>query len=143
MVISNKVQTALDGKWRSLDGRPMHAAIVALSELHESLFADALTRSLGVGWEMRERGRDRHPALSISSVPEALVAEFSTRSRHIDTATDALINAYRSGHGHRPGPVTIMKLRAQATLTTRPAKEVRPLAELTAAKRDRYPLPAR
>jgi conjugative relaxase-like TrwC/TraI family protein len=137
VVISNKVQTVLDGKWRSLDGRPMHAAVVALSELHESLFADALTRSLGVRWEMRERGRDRHPALSISSVTEALVAEFSSRARHIDTATDALIDAYLDRHGHRPGAVTIMKLRAQATLSTRPAKEVRPLADLTSAWRTR------
>jgi conjugative relaxase-like TrwC/TraI family protein len=137
VVISNKVQTVLDGKWRSLDGRPMHAAVVALSELHESLFADALTRSLGVRWEMRERGRDRHPALSISSIPEALVTEFSSRSRHIDIATDALIAAYLDRHGHRPGPVTIMKLRAQATLSTRPAKEVRSLAELTAGWRER------
>jgi conjugative relaxase-like TrwC/TraI family protein len=137
VVISNKVQTVLDGKWRSLDGRPMHAAVVALSELHESLFADALTRSLGVRWEMRERGRDRHLALSISSVPEALVTEFSSRSRHIDIATDALIDAYLGRHGRRPGPVTIMKLRAQATLSTRPAKEVRSLAELTAAWRER------
>lgn len=137
VVISNKVQTVLDCKWRSLDGRPMHAAVVALSELHESLFADVLTRSLGVRWEMRERGRDRHPALSISSVPKELVAEFSSRSRHIDTATDALIDAYVDRHGHRPGPAAIMKLRAQATLSTRPAKEVRSLAELTAAWRER------
>jgi conjugative relaxase-like TrwC/TraI family protein len=137
VVISNKVQTVLDGKWRSLDGRPMHAAVVALSELHESLFADTLTRSLGPRWEMRERGRDRHPALSISSVPEALVAEFSSRSRHVDIATDALIDDYMVRHGRRPGPVTLMKLRAQATLSTRPAKEVRSLADLTAAWRDR------
>jgi hypothetical protein len=78
VVISNKVRTVLDGKWRSLDGQPMRAAVVALSELHESLFADALTQLLGVRWGMRERGRDRHPVLSISSVPEALVSEFST-----------------------------------------------------------------
>jgi conjugative relaxase-like TrwC/TraI family protein len=137
VVISNKVQTVLDGKWRSLDGRPMHAAVVALSELHESLFADALTRSLDVRWEMRERGRDRHPALSIRSVPEALVAEFSSRSRHIDVATDALIDGSLGRHGRRPGPVTITKLRAQATLSTRPAKEVRSLAELTEGWRER------
>lgn len=137
VVISNKVQTALDGKWRSLDGRPMHAVVVALSELHETLFADALTRSLGVQWEMRERGRDRNPAWVISSVPEALVAEFSTRSRHIDVETDKLIEAYVSKHGRRPNPVTIMKLRAQATLTTRPAKKVRSLAELTDEWRER------
>ena len=36
VVISNKVRTVLDGNWRSLDGRPMHAAVVALSELHET-----------------------------------------------------------------------------------------------------------
>ena len=68
VVISNKVQPVLDGKWRSLDGRPMHATVVALSEMHESVFANALTRSLGVQWELRERGRDRHPALLISTV---------------------------------------------------------------------------
>ncbi|NYN25709.1 relaxase domain-containing protein, partial [Salmonella enterica] len=61
VVISNKVQTVLDGKWRSLDGRPMHAAVVALSELHEAVFADHLTRMLGVSWEARDRGRDRNP----------------------------------------------------------------------------------
>jgi conjugative relaxase-like TrwC/TraI family protein len=137
VVISNKVKTVLDGKWRSLDGRPMHSAVVALSELHETLFADALTRALGVRWETRERGRDRRPAWAISFVPEALVAEFSTRSRHIDIETDELIETYVRRHGRRPGPATIMKLRAQATLSTRPAKHVRSLTELTGEWRAR------
>ena len=79
-VISNKVQTVLDGKWRSLDGRPMHAAVVALSELHEAVFADHLTRTFGVEWEARDMGRDRNPAWAIASVSEELVAEFSTRA---------------------------------------------------------------
>ncbi|GEP26451.1 hypothetical protein CLE01_10490 [Cryobacterium levicorallinum] len=140
VVISNKVQTVLDGKWRSLDGRPMHEAVVALSELHETLFADALTRSMGVQWEKRERGRDRHPAWAVSVVPEALVAEFSSRSRHIDVETDRLIEAYMASHGRRPNPVTIMKLRAQATLSTRPVKQVHSLADLTAAWRARAKL---
>ncbi len=82
VVISNKVQTVLDGKWRSLDGRPMHAAVVALSELHEAVFADHLTRILGVSWEARDLGGDRNPAWAVASVPEALVKEFSTRARH-------------------------------------------------------------
>jgi conjugative relaxase-like TrwC/TraI family protein len=137
VVISNKVQTLLDGKWRSLDGRPMHAIVVALSELHEALFADALTRSLGVTWEARERGRDRHPAWAVTSVPDALVADFSTRSRHIDIETDRLIAEYVARNGHRPTPVTITKLRAQATLATRPAKHVQSLAELTKGWRER------
>ncbi|UOR03331.1 relaxase domain-containing protein [Leucobacter allii] len=137
VVISNKVQTILDGKWRSLDGRPMHAAVVALSELHEAVFADHLTRMLGVSWEARDMGRDRNPAWAITAVPEALVKEFSTRARHIDAETDRLIGLYVETHGRRPSPATIMKLRAQATLSTRPEKEVRSLADLTSSWRER------
>ena len=137
VVISNKVQTVLDGKWRSLDGRPMHAATVALSELHEAVFADHLTRMLGVEWEARARGRDRNPAWAIANVPEELIAEFSTRARHIDEATDRLIDKYVAEHGRRPSATTIMKLRAQATLSTRPEKTVHSLADLTATWRNR------
>ena len=61
VVISNKAQTVLDGRWRALDGRPTHAAVAALSELHEALLADGLSRALGVAWEQREHGRDRNP----------------------------------------------------------------------------------
>lgn len=137
VVISNKVMTVLDGRWRSLDGRPLHAAVVAISELHEALFADGLTRLIGVPWEQRARGRDRNPTWAIATVPESLVAEFSTRSRYIDLETDRLIEAHTVTHGHRPGRATIMKLRAQATLSTRPVKHVRSIADLTAGWRDR------
>ncbi|MGC0142660.1 MobF family relaxase [Pseudactinotalea sp. Z1732] len=137
VVISNKVQTVLDGKWRSLDGRPMHAATVALSELHEAVFADHLTRSFGVFWESREMGRDRNPAWAVAAVPEELVAEFSSRSRHIEAEKNRLIAEYVDKHGRQPSTATIIKLRAQATLTTRPEKQVRSLADLTAEWRHR------
>ena len=137
VVISNKVQTAFDGKWRSLDGRPMHAAVVALSELHEAVFADHMTRTFGVEWEARDMGRDRNPAWAISTVPEELVQEFSTRARHIDAEKNRLIAEYVTRHGRQPSTATIIKLRAQATLATRPEKEVRSLADLTAEWRTR------
>lgn len=137
VVISNKVQTVLDGKWRSLDGRPMHAATVALSELHEAVFADHLTRAFGVEWEARGMGRDRNPAWAVTAVPEELVAEFSSRSRHIDMEKNRLIAEYVEKHGRQPSTATIIKLRAQATLTTRPDKQVRSLADLTAEWRER------
>lgn len=137
VVISNKVQTVLDGKWRSLDGRPMHAATVALSELHEAVFADHLTRAFGVEWEARDMGRDRNPAWAVTAVPEELVAEFSSRSRHIDVEKNRLIAEYVEKHGRQPSTATIIKLRAQATLTTRPEKQVRSLADLTAEWRQR------
>ncbi|MCH6470673.1 relaxase domain-containing protein [Sinomonas sp. 5-5] len=137
VVISNKAKTVLDGRWRSLDSRPMHAATVALSELHEAVFADHLTRALGVQWERRDRGRDRNPAWAITAVPEQLVGEFSVRSRHIEVEKDRLIAEYAARHGRQPSATTVIKLRAQATLTTRPEKEVRSLADLTAQWRQR------
>ncbi|KJL23476.1 Multifunctional conjugation protein TraI [Microbacterium oxydans] len=137
VVISNKVQTAHDGKWRSLDGRPLHAATVALSELHEAVFADHLTRAFGVGWEAREMGRDRNPAWAISAVPEKLVVDFSSRSRQIEQEKNRLIAEYVERHGRQPSPTTVIKLRAQATLATRPEKQVRSLADLTAEWRAR------
>ncbi|MCK3771278.1 relaxase domain-containing protein [Microbacterium aerolatum] len=137
VVISNKVQAVLDGKWRSLDSRPMHAATVAISELHEAVFADHLTRALGVGWESRDRGKDRNPAWAIATVPEALTSEFSSRSRRIDEEKNRLIAEYVTAHGRRPSATTIIKLRAQATLSTRPEKTLHSLAELTTGWRAR------
>ncbi|MDU1064797.1 MAG: relaxase domain-containing protein [Cutibacterium avidum] len=96
-----------------------------------------MTRTFGVSWEAREMGRDRNPSWAITHVPADLVAEFSTRSRHINEATDALIADYVTQHGTRPSPATIMKLRAQATLATRPDKRIRSLAELTVEWRTR------
>ena len=47
-VLSNKVPTVADGKWRSLDSRAVHAAVVAVSEYYNAVLADHLTRALGV-----------------------------------------------------------------------------------------------
>ena len=132
VVIANRARTAQDGKWRALDGRPLHDATVALSERHEAVFADHLTRALGVEWEQRERGPDRNAVWAIRGVPDELVAEFSSRSRAIDEEKDRLIEEYVARHGRQPSTTTIIRLRAQATLSTRPAKQVRSLADLTA-----------
>lgn len=137
VVISNKVLTVQDGRWRTLAGRPMHSAVVAVSELYNAALADRLTRTLGLGWEARERGRDRNPAWEIEGVPDELVAEFSTRSRHIEAEKDRLIAEYVAKHGRQPSARVVLKLRAQATLATRPEKQVRSLADLTGEWRQR------
>ena len=137
IVISNKVLTVQDGRWRTLAGRPMHSAVVAVSELYNAALADRLTRILGLGWEARDRGRDRNPAWEIAGVPDELVVEFSTRSRHIEAEKDRLIAEYVTAHGWQPSARTVLKLRAQATLATRPEKQVRSLADLTNEWRQR------
>ncbi len=137
VVIANKAQGAHDGKWRSLDGHPMHMAVVALSEHYNAVLADHLTRNLGLAWETRDRGERRNPAFEIVGVPDELIAEFSSRSRDIEIATDTLIADFVARHGRRPSSKAILRLRAQATLTTRPEKTVHSLADLTTGWRER------
>jgi conjugative relaxase-like TrwC/TraI family protein len=136
VVIANRVQ-ATDGKWRTLDGRPLHAAVVAISEHYNAVLADGLARMLGVGWEQRDRGRDRNPAWEITGVPEALIREFSSRSVDIDAEKDRLIERYAAEHGRQPSAQTVIRLRQQATLSTRPDKTLHSLAELTVQWRER------
>lgn len=68
-----------------------------------------------------------------------LVAKFATRARHIDAATDRLIDQYITEHGRRASTATFMKLRAQTTLSTRPEKTVYSLDDLTKKRRNRAP----
>jgi conjugative relaxase-like TrwC/TraI family protein len=131
VVISNKTLTALDRKWRSLDSRAMHAWAVIVSELHQAVFADHLTRALGVDWEPRSRGRDRNREWGIADVPQSLSKLFSSRATAIDAAADDLIKQYVDKHGHRPGRAVLHRIRNQASLATRPPKQTRSLAALT------------
>jgi conjugative relaxase-like TrwC/TraI family protein len=136
LVIANRAQ-GLDGRWRTLDGRPIHAAVVALSEIATTMLMDRVHRELGLEWEQRERGGRRAPAWEIKGVPEALIAEFSSRSHDIDAEHDRLIAAYVSQHGRRPSRQVVIRLRQQATIITRPAKNLHSLAELTGQWRSR------
>ncbi len=137
VVIANKVQTALDGKWRSLDGRPIHAAMVALSEHYRAVLADHLTRTLGLTWQRRDRGADRNTCWDLTGVPEELLELFSSRAAAIGAVKDELVAAYVAEHGHHPTARTVLKLRQQATLATRPDKTVTPLAALMTSWRER------
>ena len=137
VVVANRVCAARDGKWRTLDSRPMHAAVVTLSALYNAVLADRLTRVLGVGWDCRDRGRDRNPAWEITGVHNDLISEFSSRSHDIDKEKDRLIGQWVAEHGRQPSRKQILLLRQQATLTTRPDKHLHSLAELTEGWRDR------
>ena len=137
VVVANRVRAVGDGKWRTVDSRPMHAAIVTMSALYNAVLADRLTRVLGVGWDARERGRDRNPAWEITGVKDDLINEFSSRVHDIDAAKDRLIAEYVATHGRQPSTKMILQLRQQATLETRPHKQVHSLAELTEQWRHR------
>lgn len=137
VVVANKVLTVMDQRWRSLDGRPVFASRTGLSEHYNALLADQLSRDLGIEWELRQRGADRNPQWDIVGIGDELIAEFSSRTREIELKKDELIAEYVARHGRVPSAKTIVELRAQATLATRPAKETRSLADLTVQWRQR------
>ena len=137
VVVSNKVLTQMDGRWRSLDGRPgIRLADRALGALRRAGRGSAGARArrrvgdaaAGSGEECAVGGRRRQRR------PDQRV---SSRTREIELKKDALIAEYVARHGRLPSAKTIVELRAQATLATRPPKEVRSLADLTAEWRQR------
>ncbi|MFC4245151.1 MobF family relaxase [Gryllotalpicola reticulitermitis] len=136
VVVGNKVQ-GLDGKWRAPDGRPLFASVVALSEIYNAVLSDRISASLGLGWEQRQRGPNRTPAWELEVVPDELLDEFSNRTHDINAEADRLIQAYLDVHGRFPARATILHLRQQATLSTRPEKEPHSLSELTQGWRTR------
>lgn len=137
VVISNKVKTTADGRWRSLDGNPMFEAIVPLSAHYNAVLADHITRLFGIEWEQRDRGKNHNAAWELAPVPEKLIWEFSSRGSDVDQETDRRVAEYIAQHGRRPSPVKVMEIRARATLSTRPDKEVRSLFDLTTDWRGR------
>jgi conjugative relaxase-like TrwC/TraI family protein len=137
VVISNRARSVSDGAWRTLDGRAIFKNVVALSELHQGVLSDLLTHSLGWGWDGRSRFHSDQLRYEVTGISEALMAEFSSRSASIELRKNDLVAAYAGAHGHQPGDVAVLKLRQQATLETRPAKQHRSLDELSGQWRDR------
>lgn len=105
--------------------------MVALSEHYNAVLADRLTTALGVIWTQRHRGPDRNPAWEIAGIPDDLLQTFSSRTVDIEAAKDQLLAEFVAAHGHQRSAKTMVKLRQQATLTTRPDKTLHSLAELT------------
>ncbi|MGW6196997.1 MobF family relaxase [Kribbella sp. NPDC055110] len=130
LVVANRVQGADDGRWRTIDGRVLYAAAVAMSEVHNALLADNLSRRLGVAWQLHERGERRNPAFEIDGIPDELIREFSSRTEQIEANLDMLLTE-RADEAHPPGRREMYVLRQQATLMNRPAKHLaKPLADM-------------
>jgi conjugative relaxase-like TrwC/TraI family protein len=140
LVIANRVQRITDGAWVTLDSRTLYRAAVAASEHYNGLLFDALHRHLDTDADFRTPAANTHnPSQQLTGVDDALIREFSNRSRLIDLETDRLVAEWTAGHGAPPSATTIIKLRQQATLSTRTAKSesVTPLHQLSAQWRIR------
>lgn len=140
LVIANRVQRSSDGAWATLDSRTLYKAVVAASEHYNGLLFDELRRSLGTETELRAPASvERNPGRELSGVDAGLITEFSARARIIELEKDRLVRLWNLQHGTNPSDATVLKLRQQATLSTRTAKDAQPvpLAERLASWRRR------
>jgi hypothetical protein len=137
VVVANRARSVSDGTWRTLDSRGLFKSVVALSELHQGVLSDLLTKELGWGWDGRARRHSEQLRFEVTGVPEALLVEFSQRSAAIDVRKTVLIGEFVAAYGRQPTSVEVLDLRRRATLETRPAKEHHSLAEMAGGWRRR------
>ena len=137
VVVANRARSVSDGTWRTLDSRGLFKSVVALSELHQGVLSDLLTKELGWGWDGRARRHSEQLRFEVTGVPEALMAEFSQRSAAIEERKTVLIGEFVAAYGRQPTSAEVLDLRRRATLETRPAKEHHSLADMTGGWRRR------
>ncbi|MBB6406189.1 conjugative relaxase-like TrwC/TraI family protein [Arthrobacter sp. AZCC_0090] len=127
LVIANRVQRTIDGAWTTIDSRTLYKAVVTASEHYNGLLFDELQRSLGTETELRTPvSVERNPSRELSGIDAGLITEFSARARIIELEKDRLVRLWNLEHGTNPSDATVLKLRQQATLSTRTAKDAQP-----------------
>ncbi|WP_420805228.1 MobF family relaxase, partial [Intrasporangium chromatireducens] len=137
VVVLNRVQAASDGGWRTLDSKALFRAAVGLSELYNGVLADLLTADLGWGWEAHTRRHSPVEKWEVAGVTQTLADEFSRRTSQIEDAKNALVAQFRAAHGRGPTSAEVLRLRQQATLATRPDKQLHALSDLITGWRRR------
>ncbi|KRF26514.1 TrwC relaxase [Phycicoccus sp. Soil803] len=130
VVVLNRAQSVADGKWRTLDSKALFRATVGMSTLYNGILADELTADLGWAWTPEQRRRSAEPKWEVDGVPAALRDEFSQRTSAIEGATKHLVADFQAAHGRPPAGPEILRLRQQATLTTRNPKTLTPMRRL-------------
>jgi len=121
VAVSAKVQ-GLDGKWRALDLRVLHAMAVSASETYNTAIEDELRTRLGVQFVERESHRGRLPVREIDGIPQELLAVFSSRRKEIEQGYQSALETYRDTHGHDAPRHVQYQLAQEATLAHRPDK---------------------
>ena len=130
VAIANKVQT-LDGAWLAIDGRPLFAGLVSISEVYNTQLEAHLVARLGVRFAT-DTARDpaKRPVREIVGVPARLREAWSSRrAGQAELAVD-----FQHDHHRPPTPAEAIALAQQATLETRQVKhEPRTLTEQRSA----------
>ncbi|WP_433527737.1 MobF family relaxase (plasmid) [Nocardia pseudovaccinii] len=131
MVISRAVLRH-DGQWGAIDSNMLYRHNVAVSELYNTRLEHHLEAALGLVFVDSEapRRRGERPVREIAGVPEALIREWSKRSREIEDEEARLASEFQDRNGREPTPKELLDLGQKANLKTRSSKpEARTRAE--------------
>ncbi|WP_280222057.1 MobF family relaxase [Nocardia neocaledoniensis] len=140
LLIANRVR-ALDGKWRTIDSKTLHEAIVTASEIYDSRIEHHLETDLELVFAPRPgRTQEQVPIREIVGVPVELIEAWSRRGAAIEARLDQLTAAFQSTFGREPSPIEVYDLSDRATLETRPTKH---LPASLAEQRDAWAIQAR
>jgi DNA primase catalytic core len=137
VAISNKVQSARDGRWLALDGRPLHKMTVAASERYNTRLETLLRDRLGIQFADRPADETgKRPVREIVGIEAGLLSRWSRRRARIDERRAELSARFQTSHGRTPTAVESIQLAQQANLETRPPKHApRSIAEQRATWR--------
>ena len=116
LVIANRVKSP-DGRWLALDARLIKRDQQTLSALYHVSLRAELTARLGVRWHEPEHGISE-----IADVPDALLAEFSTRTAAVTRRIDDKLDRFIETMGREPTPRERWRLEREAAIDSRPAK---------------------
>ena len=116
LVIANRVKSP-DGRWLALDARLIKHDQQTLSALYHVALRSELTASLGVRWNTPEHG-----IAEITDMPEALLAEFSTRTGAVARRIEEKLDRFITTMERDPTPRERWKLEREAAIDSRPAK---------------------
>ncbi|MFD6218078.1 AAA family ATPase, partial [Nocardia salmonicida] len=140
VLIANRVRT-LDGKWRTIDSKTLHEAVVTASEIFDSRLEHHLETDLNLQFEARPgRNPEQVQIREIVGVPLELIDAWSQRGAVIVARLDQLTAAFQATFGREPSPKEVYDLSDRATLETRPTKHL--MASL-AEQRDTWAIQAR
>jgi conjugative relaxase-like TrwC/TraI family protein len=122
VAVSNKVQ-GVDGVWRALDARGLHAMAVTASEHYNTRIQTHVADRLALAFEARQTERGRQPVVEVAGIPQPVLDHFSRRRAQLEAHYDQLLADYRTRHGRDPDFATSRALAEQANLATRAGKK--------------------
>jgi conjugative relaxase-like TrwC/TraI family protein len=95
ILVANRVQSSIDGRWLSLDGRELFEAQKAAGMLYKAALRAELVARLGVSWGEV----DANGGAEITGVPHALVEHFSKRRAQVEAAAARLVGERETALG--------------------------------------------